>query len=526
MTVEPDLLGAPAGTPNTLTRTSSGVVRGVFDIVFSTLIIRAAGFGFSIVLRRLLGPEGTGIWNSFDIAIAYLSMLSMGVGFSAERLIPYYTGRGDRESITRLRDVVFTWTVIESLVVSILCLIYAGLFGLRHAPDVRFGLYWLPLLFTGHKILSLYLMVLRSTKNFRMFSVLNVLSSALDWTLVLWAFVGGLRGVFIGATVAVVVKLALYALTTKGEGTLRFRWRWDLSDVRLHLRYGLSYSAFKAAFTVVERFDSVLVGVLFGPVALGRYFLGYQITRLMLDTPLALSHVALPNLMEKYAVEDSGKQFSRDFMRYLRWDLYLIVPALLPLGYFGTEVLVRYALPLFAPGLPAIKLLISAMGIMAVRHLYYHVLTAHDQLRKLIFATAAELPAFLVLLFALREIIRDPLVVAAAASFIAYLLHLGLLNIAAHPYLDRGKGFHGLWISDVIVSLIWPFLLFAIDWLVSSATGFTIPQPWRAAICIALFYLIAAPICRLGIGSEAASVKALIHRKLGRTKNEETGTEL
>jgi O-antigen/teichoic acid export membrane protein len=479
--------------------------RSIGEIVLATMFIRFAGVGVSILLRRFLGPSGTAVWNSFDIAISYLSALSLGITFSAERLIPYYASGGEEQARKTVMNLVHTWTIIECGIVGALCLGYATVFGHLHEPDVRFGLWWLPVLFIGSRMLAVYLMVLRSTKRFRKYSAANVLGAALDWTLVLWAFYGGLRGVFIGAGLSAIVKVGMFKMATRGSD-LEMRWSPKLAELRSHAGYGIRYSGFKASFTLTERFDSVVVGFMFGAAALGKYFLGYQFAKFLLEIPIALSYVAFPSVMEKYAGPESKRQYSAELMRFIRWDLYLLVPAVLPLGFFGSEVVIRHALPAFAGGIPAAKVLIGTTALLAVRHLYYHVLVAHDRIGTLTRATIAEIPIFCGLLAALLPLIDEPLVAAAAANFGGYIAHIIFLILAVRPLVDRGEGILHFWAGDVVVCILWPALLFGIDFLVPALGASVVMSAARALICSAVFYVVVAPLCGAVLGPERRSI--------------------
>jgi O-antigen/teichoic acid export membrane protein len=495
---------------------SSGVFRALGHIVFSTFVIRTGGFAFSILLRRILGPELTGIWNSFDIALAYLSMISIGIGFSAERLIPGLIGEAGQIQREKIRDLTITWTFLESILVSLCCLAYVSGFGNRHSPDVRVGLWLLPVLFLSHKLVSMLLMLLRSTKQFRDYSVVTIVTHILDWSLVVWAAVGGLKGVFAGATVAALAKLVyLFYLTTRRRD-LSFRWRLKLSEVRLHLRYALSYSAFKATFTLSERLDSVVVAYLLGSAALGTYFLGYQITKALLEVPIALSYVAFPHLMQKHGVAGETSEFSAEFIRFVKWDLFLLIPVLLPIGFFGSEVLIAHVLPSFAFGIPAVKLLVAVMGLLAVRHLYYHVLIANGRIGVLTIVTVAEMVAFLGLLPLLAAFVSAPLTAAAAANFMAYVVHLALLVFATRFLVVRATGMTNSGAFDVAIAVFWAALLFGVDAVVPTLSPTFAGDTLRATACIALFYIVSAPLCRLGLGAEmlpiAARIKAVFDR--------------
>jgi len=179
-------------------RARHGLFRNLAYMVTSSGVTRSGSFLFSILSRRILDPQLIGIWNLIGILTTYLSSVTIGVSYSSERLIPYYRARGDQDTVSRIRDFLFTSSILEGVLVSLGVVVYALLFGERYEESVRLGLYWLPFLYFPHKLLSLCLMLLRSSKEFRFYSVANIVSTWMDWSLLGWAFLGGLQGVFAG----------------------------------------------------------------------------------------------------------------------------------------------------------------------------------------------------------------------------------------------------------------------------------------------------------------------------------------
>lgn len=490
-----------------------GLFHSLAYVLGSTAAIRAGGFFYTILIRRILDPRAIGVWNLSEIVIAYLSAATIGIGYSSERLIPHFRGRNDLQAEAAVRDSLFTWTVIESVVLGALVYVYLAVRGDGLSADVRLALCWVPLLFVTHRLVSVYVSILRSTKAFRAYSLGNTLAAFLDWSLLAFAYLWGLPGLLVGAAVVGVAKVACLHRLQGPSRLFSFHWRSGADALRLHMPYAVRYSVFKLAWTVGERLDSLVVAWALGASALGYYYLGFQLQKVALEIPIALVYIAFPNMMEKFGTVRNGA-FSREFFRYLRVQLFLILPVVLPLAYFGSDLLVRHALPGFLPGLVAAKITLLALSLLAVRYLYYQVLMAHERVGTLFLVTAVQLPMFLVLVLLFRGRFADPLSAVAVANLLAHAVHLACVVWATIPLLGRDtQGLFRKATFDLLAPAAWIALLFAVDALAPLDPGGSLLRDMAACgTRILAFALLAGPLSYVGLGQERVALARRLYR--------------
>ena len=485
----------------------AGVLRNLAYMITSSGVIRVGSFFFSIFIRRILGPQLIGVWNVIEIIRTYLIALTLGVHYSSERLIPYHQGRGEHEAVGDIKNSLFTWSIIEGVLLSAGVFLYITLFGDRHSAEVRAGLYFLAPLFFIQKLLSIYSIVQRSNKAFRFYSTSNVVLSALDWSLLAWAFLWGLPGLFAGAVVTALVKLAYLQFAGRRSKMFSFRWQFKPTSLRRHLPYGPKYSLFKITWTIMERLDSLLVGYLLGSGALACYYLGFQFSQAVLDIPIALVYIAFPNLMETYSRTKTDSSQST-FFWYLRINLFLILPVILPLGYFGSELLIRWILPEFVAGVSAVKITMMAVGILAVRHLYYRQLMVHEEMNKLIMASLVYFPALAAWYFILKQWEWPPLITLALANFAAYTVHLGCAAWSARKSTrSKSERWLSLWWLPLLVCLTWAALLAAVDGVMPEIAAANLAVDLAVLLASSLLYLgLALPLVYFGLGQDRGKI--------------------
>lgn len=481
-------------------RREGGLALNLAYMIASTLVTRGLGVFYAILIRRILSPTAIGVWNLIEIVVVYLSAVTIGVGYSSERLIPYYRGQGRPDIENTVKAFLFIWTVFEGLIISLGVAVYVILFGDQYSPDIRTGLYWLPFLFFCQKALSFYLTVLKSAKEFRSYSVASVAFALLDWSLLAYAFFFGLKGVFAGAAINSVAKLIYFQITVQRAQLFTFDWHFSRDAFNMHIPYGPSYSIFKLLWVAAQRLDALLVGYLVGTHALAFYYLGNQLSRIALEVPLALIYISFPNLMEKFSASGENHKFSSELDRYLRVNLYLILPVVLPLAYFGSEFLILYALPTFIPGLWAVKIAIMAVGLSSVGLLYYQVLYAYQQIGKLTLIALSQMLFFIASYFLIQDVIPNPLLAVAVAAFCGQAGHFALALLTVRSLIKRNNtNYSRFWGADLLTCLFWAGLLLAIDIGVPGFMGGTIPHGLgQLVLRVALFTLAASPLAWMG----------------------------
>ncbi|HEX2022752.1 MAG TPA: oligosaccharide flippase family protein, partial [Candidatus Thermoplasmatota archaeon] len=402
---------------------ADGLGRNVAHLLGATGLTRVGGFLYHVALRRVLDPALVGVLNLAQIAVSYLSAVTVGVHYSGERLVSRYRALDDAEGVARVRRAVLSWTLAECAALGAVLLAYA-LLAAPPDPSTRAALLAVPFLFVANRLIAVYYMLFKSAKRFTRYARVTVVAAAMDWSLLAWAYFLGLPGLFAGAVVMGAAKVAyLHALATRQDLVPR-PLRPALGGWREHWPYGPRYAVFKALWTVGERVDSLLVAYFAGPVGVAFYFLGYQLAQILMEVPLAISYVAFPTLVEGDAT--SARRFSRDFFRYLSLTLFVAIPATVGVAFFAADPLVRHALPAFAPAVPVVKIAIAAVSVLGLRYLYYHVLTVHGRLGRLTAITALHLPVLVVAAAASAAILGDPLLGVAVGAFAAAAAHLAV----------------------------------------------------------------------------------------------------
>jgi O-antigen/teichoic acid export membrane protein len=326
------------------------VAHGLFWSILSTWTGMVSGFVILVALGRLLGPESFGLIAMAMIVIAFGDLFVVDSGFG-EAII-------QRKELSDDHCDAAFWLLLGSSVIAmavfmVIAPLAAASFDQPLVADlVRALSLTLPL-----GALSAVPSALLSREfRFRALAVRRFISSTgggiaavgmalADWGV--WSLVGFH---LIQKALAVVIAWTAH----------RWRPRFSFSLARASELWSFSMAMFgmralQFAETAMMR---GLLGLFFGPVVLGFFFMARRITRLMHDLLTApTSRVALPTFAKVQADRERAKRLLRSGMRMLS---LIAVPA-----YAGVIVLAPVALPLvlgdkWLPAVPYLQLLALA----------------------------------------------------------------------------------------------------------------------------------------------------------------------
>lgn len=394
---EPGRSGADADTaletPPAEVRAAPGgdgasVGRSLSWLAAASIVQQGSAFVLAIVLRAILGPTRTGVWNLVDVWRQQLSSLSLGVQQAADRDMPVLRAQGRLGEEAEVRSITFTFTLGEVAALALGFWAYTVLGRGSFEADVAFGFALVPIMAGITSIVSLYQLFLKNQKQFRLFSILSVAQLAIDWSVIGWVLIGGLRALLVGLAVGWLARLGLYWVVVRRLGLFSLRLTLRSETLRRMLRLGIPLSVWSLGYQLILRLDSLVVGTALGTRQLGFYYLGPQVAAALATLPTALSVISYPNLMETYG--RTGRTGLLDHMaQYLRFVALLVSPLVAAVGFFGMPVLVNGFLPAFAPGLRAMQLFTLTLVFVQPGYILVQVLVAERRVGLLIGLTLA-----------------------------------------------------------------------------------------------------------------------------------------
>ncbi len=421
----PSPLPLPKGEGERRAGAARRILRHVVGYSLSSFVYQAVSLTRSIVVARLLGPSLTGLWDALSLIPAY-NISHLGVLQGIHREIPIARGRGDLQRVARLRDQGLCATVIPSLLLSGLTLLFAGAVWQRASPELRWGLLAVSGLLLLQQMQALAQVVLSADSRFGRLGVVQLVTSLVNLATIALVAHYGFPGQLWSALLAPLA-FSLCGLWLAGYA-LHPLPNWAL--YRSLIAIGLPIALLVLADALLVGVDRLLIIARLGPTELGYYRVAVLATAFVAFVPTVVNQVIYPEISERF-----GAARSREALHRLFTEPVLALAHVLPLGIGAAWLLLPHLtallLPAFTTGVPPARTVLVGLFFSSLLGTAWSVLIVDDRQLELLgwVSLAVALKAGLVWLFLSLGLGLLGAAVAASAAYIPY--GLGLLVRAA-----------------------------------------------------------------------------------------------
>jgi O-antigen/teichoic acid export membrane protein len=314
--------------------------------LFSTLLLVAGG----LLIGRLVEPATLGRFNGISLALAYASLLGLGVTSGLSRELPYFIGKGDRARAEQLAATAQAWTLIVGSLLS-LALLVVGIWFFVH------GDWWGAAGWLTNGILAVQIfysdylqMTYRTTHDFGRFALIKVVQQT--------ALVG---------LILLVVPLDFYGLCLRVlvSGALALgllhRWRpirrgpsWKTVNWTHLLKIGLPMFIVWKVFDYWAVINQTLVLKLGGTHSLGLFAMVIMAAGAIQAIPQAAGQVLFPRMTERFGTGQTLTEVARGYIKPVAATMVVVVPVVL-LAWWLVGPLTRFLVPQYAEAVPAIQ---------------------------------------------------------------------------------------------------------------------------------------------------------------------------
>ncbi|HHX77162.1 MAG TPA: oligosaccharide flippase family protein, partial [Firmicutes bacterium] len=113
-------------------------VRGALILTVAGFAVRFIGAGFRIILARIIGDEGIGLYQvAYPVYSTLLAISTAGVPIAISKLVSQYLSVGDYRGARRVFTLAVKILAVSGFVISVAMYLNAGLIAERIAQDTR-----------------------------------------------------------------------------------------------------------------------------------------------------------------------------------------------------------------------------------------------------------------------------------------------------------------------------------------------------------------------------------------------------
>jgi len=338
-------------------------VRGTTVTFISGILSLLLGIGTSVILARVLGPEGRGI---YALAILLPSLIvtfgNLGIGPATV----YYVARGEFRRQEILGNNVLLSVGIGGIGV-LAGLIVVLFFREKVFPGVAPGYLLLALVLVPVEVFFSYVRyVLLGAQRIKEFNYVQIAQSVLFLGFVALALLGlkaGVNGAILAGLFSwVIVDALVFRLAKRVAGGIDFRP--NSSYLKRATTYGVQVHLSNILTFLNYRVDMFLVNGFLGPAAVGLYAVGVELVERLWMISQAASTVLFPRVAAEKE-EDRRKEFTPLVARTVLWTTAL---GALLLALFSRWIVLLLYSEAFLPAVSALQaLLIGIVTLSAGR---------------------------------------------------------------------------------------------------------------------------------------------------------------
>lgn len=334
--------------------TKKSIVKNIIIYMPGRYFSQFLGVFTSLLIKRFLGPFYTGIWSFLRIVVQYVDYFELGTSLAIYYKIPFYNGRGDAGKVEDVKDNVFTFLLLSSLVASISIIAYALFFSRSLSPEIFFGLLGVAIIVVAEKILAFNVMLLRANKNYGVLSKSVYFDAILNLSLVLLIVSNFKLYGMVVVTIVLPVMNIIFILYHVNYG-VKIRLAW--SKIISYIRFGFPLYVTGILNTIFDNVDNLIIVGMLGFQQLGVYSIAMMAKNYSRQVSIGFGHVTGPHFMEDYGKHGNVKMLE-SYVTKGSFAISSFMSIVLGIVFIFSTPLIMTILPSFAAGLTAMKILL------------------------------------------------------------------------------------------------------------------------------------------------------------------------
>ena len=333
-----------------------------------------------ILTRKYLGPVHMGVWAILQVILVYAAYTTLGVGESISRKIPYYLASGDEESATRVKNQIFSFSLVTAVIVAGLVLLYAQI-RREHLPvTIYHGLWMIAGLIILQRLSNLSIAFLRGLQLFDLAGKQMFFSALLNALLIAWL---ATQYKFYGFMAAMALCFCFNLLYIRFHHQHNFKWFWQGRELCSLIKFGFPLTLATLIDALFLTIDKIMIAKFLGLYALGIYTTALLAFKFLSHIPNSIGIVLIPKFHSKHGETGDVRALKEQLLKSV-FGFETLLPILIAGVWFFMPVLIPIVLPEYMEALPAMKVLVLGVYFLGVTEPFIYYLTVLEKQKQLI----------------------------------------------------------------------------------------------------------------------------------------------
>lgn len=320
----------------------------------------------ALLARRFLGPSQSGVWAVFQVVLGYSNYSTLGVTEAVTREIPFYLGKNDPVRCDAIKNQVFSFVLLTSILVAGGLVVYALSLRGGVSSEIFYGLLGTSALVLLNRFNNLLIALLRAYMYFDVASRQAVAASLIN--AVLMATLSYHFRIY-GFMWAMGLSFVFNILFILGHRKFTFRICFDANRIKELILFGAPLMSIGFINTIFLSADKIMIGRYLGLAELGLYGLAFMGAQYLGTFPNSVAIVLVSHLHKRFA----SRQTAESLKDHLQGAVLLfssMMPCLIALAFFLMPYIIISYLPSFQSCIPAARTLLLCSFFSAIQQPY------------------------------------------------------------------------------------------------------------------------------------------------------------
>lgn len=195
----------------------------------STLFAAAINFVLGFVTFRYIAPDHLGIWGTFSTFTVYATFLRLGIPNGMNRELPYYYGKGDRETALKCASTTLSYSLFTTFIALLGTIVFYFCFDFSKYDSLSSDYFHTSVVFWITVLIEPYTTYLsgtyRTSDNFDKLSNLQIIKAIIQAATIVLLIVWGFNGYLIRhLIIALVDPIYLHVFRPIKKIVIAFDW--------------------------------------------------------------------------------------------------------------------------------------------------------------------------------------------------------------------------------------------------------------------------------------------------------------
>lgn len=312
-----------------------------------------------ILVARWLLPSELGLFNSFNIVVGYIVLAQIGIPSGLSRELPYFIGKGQKETAHQMASVAKMWQLMLGLIILAVSIIVAIVLLYRGNTEFAAGAAVIGVLsFQGFYITKYLKVLFRTNQDFNKLARIKLIIALVSFLSIWFVFRYDFYGLCLRAVIIAVADLLITSLWNP----IKVKALWDINRFRELMKTGLPMYIVANVYSLWPVIQKTIILSIGGTASLGLFAIAVIVENGIKVFSTSINNVVYPAMATRWGEGATIGDLVRQALNpvLIAGALFLVA---IPLCWILLPPAIEFFLPNYIEGIRAAQWMLPVGGI-------------------------------------------------------------------------------------------------------------------------------------------------------------------